>query len=69
MTPVPVQVTVEGAQDTSGNTQQPGEPGSEPGEKRIILISISKEIEEKQISLVIKNKFPKSIWTFQMFSM
>lgn len=69
MTSAPAQVIVEGVQDTSGNIQQLSERGSEPGGKGTIVICTSKKNKEKQIFRVIKNKFPKSIWTSQMFSM
>lgn len=69
MASVSAQVLVEGAQDTSGKNQQLCEPDSEPVGKGIILISTFKKIKGNKIFPVIKNKFPKSIWTFQMFSM
>lgn len=69
MASVSAQVLVESAQDTSGKNQQLCEPDSEPVGKGIILISTFKKIKGNKIFPVIKNKFPKSIWTFQMFSM
>lgn len=38
-------------------------------EKKSFLLPLFKKIKENKIFPIIKNKFPKSIWAFQMFSM